>query len=678
MFDETDQLSVNALRALSIDMIERAGSGHPGLPLDAAPMAYVLYSRHLRVDPQDPNWTNRDRFVLSAGHGSALLYSLLHLSGFPTSMADLQQFRQLHSMTPGHPEHGLVAGVDATTGPLGQGLGMAVGMAMAETHLAAQFNMPQQQVIDHFTYVICGDGDLMEGISHEAASLAGNLKLNKLIVLYDSNDVSLDGATDRTFSDDAQQRFTSYGWDYQKVSDGNDLAAIDTAITAAKAATDAPSIIEIKTTIGFGAPKQGTHLVHGAPLGQSDLAVTKRNLGWQAEPFTVPAAVKQRFQKQVQQRGQSAHQQWQTLLTTYAQAQPALAEQLQQALTQKLPVNWQADLPQYQMGTSEAGRTTSQKMIQALAAKVPSLWGGAADLASSNKTDIAASNSFSATARQERNLNFGVREFAEAAAMNGIALHGGTHVFGGTFFVFSDYMRGAIRLAALQHLPVTYIFTHDSLAVGEDGPTHEPVEQLMSLRAMPGISVIRPADPNEAVAAWRLAMTTNDRPTVLVLTRQELAVLQGSLQQPNGVSRGGYVISPQQHSQAEGILMASGSEVALAIKAQQQLRKFGHDVAVVSMPCFDRFMQQSAAYREQVLPQQIRRRVSIELGVTLGWERFVGLDGLSLGVDTFGASGPAAEVLAEYGFTTAALVAAYQKLWRADHRLQTPIQRSVI
>jgi len=677
MFDETDQLSVNALRALSIDMIERAGSGHPGLPLDAAPMAYVLYSRHLRVDPQAPDWVNRDRFVLSAGHGSALLYSMLHLSGFPTRMADLKQFRQLHSMTPGHPEHGLVAGVDATTGPLGQGLGMAVGMAMAETHLAAQYNTPEQKVIDHFTYVICGDGDLMEGISHEAASLAGNLKLNKLIVLYDSNDVSLDGATDRTFSDDAQQRFAGYGWDCQKVSDGNNLAAIDAAITAAKL-TDAPSMIEIKTTIGYGAPKQGTHLVHGAPLGQTDLAATKQSLGWQAAPFTVPAAVKQRFAERVQERGQAAHRQWQALLTTYQQAQPKLAAQLHHALAQELPVDWQSDLPKYQIGDSEAGRITSQKMIQALAAKVPSLWGGAADLASSNKTDIAASGSFSATARQERNLNFGVREFAEAAAMNGIALHGGSHVFGGTFFVFSDYMRGAIRLAALQKLPVTYIFTHDSLAVGEDGPTHEPVEQLMSLRAMPGISVIRPADPNEAVAAWRLAMTTNDRPSVLVLTRQDLAVLKGSLNHPDGVSRGGYVISPQQRKQAEGILLASGSEVALAIAAQQRLRKFGHDVAVVSMPCFDRFMQQPAAYREKVLPRNIRRRVSIELGATLGWERFIGLDGLSLGIDTFGASGPAAEVLAEYGFTSDAVVAAYQKLWRADNRLQTPIQRSVI
>ncbi|MFC6171808.1 transketolase [Loigolactobacillus jiayinensis] len=677
MFDETDQLSVNALRALSIDMIERAGSGHPGLPLDAAPMAYVLYSRHLRVDPKNPEWVNRDRFVLSAGHGSALLYSMLHLSGFPTSMADLKQFRQLHSMTPGHPEHGVVAGVDATTGPLGQGLGMAVGMAMAETHLAAQYNTPQQQVIDHFTYVICGDGDLMEGISHEAASLAGNLKLSKLIVLYDSNDVSLDGDTDRTFSDDAQQRFAGYGWDYQKVSAGNDLAAIDAAITAAKK-TATPSMIEIKTTIGYGAPKQGTHLVHGAPLGQADLAATKQSLGWQAAPFTVPAAVTQRFAVRVQQRGQAAHQQWQALMATYAQAQPALAAQLQQALAQDLPKNWLTDLPRYKMGDGEAGRITSQKMIQALAAKIPSFWGGAADLASSNKTDIAASGSFSAESRQERNLNFGVREFAEAAAMNGIALHGGSHVFGGTFFVFSDYMRGAIRLAALQHLPVTYIFTHDSIAVGEDGPTHEPIEQLMSLRSMPGISVIRPADPNEAVAAWRLAMTTSDRPTVLVLTRQELAVLQGSLNQPDGVSRGGYVIAPQQRKQAEGILIASGSEVALAIDAQRKLRKFGHDVAVVSLPCFDRFMQQPAAYREQVLPRNVRRRVSMELGATLGWERFVGLDGISIGIDTFGASGPAAEVLAEFGFTADAIVAAYQKLWRADNMIQTPIQRSVI
>lgn len=666
MMDEIDQLGVNAVRALSIDMIQKANSGHPGLPLGAAPMAYTLFTRHLRINPAEPTWFNRDRFVLSAGHGSAMLYSLLHLSGFGLAMDDLKQFRQKGSRTPGHPEYGQVPGVDATTGPLGQGLGMAVGMAMAEAHLGATYNQ-RTQVVDHYTYALCGDGDLMEGISHEAASLAGHLKLGKLIVLYDSNDVSLDGAADRALTDSTEQRFESYGWHYLKVTDGNDLNAIDAALTQAKAQTDAPTLIEVKTVIGYGAPQQGTNKVHGAPLGIEGVAATKKALHWTTPAFTVPAAVYQRFQQVVAKRGQQAQQAWQQQCEKLAQVAPALHDQLLSAINQQLPANWALKLPTYQVGDLEASRATSHKVIQGLAAQNPSLWGGSADLASSNKTDIATTGSFEADALDQRNICFGVREFAEGAAMNGIALHGGTHVFGGTFFVFSDYMRGALRLAALQKLPVTYVFTHDSIAVGEDGPTHEPVEQLMSLRAMPGITVLRPADANETVAAWKLAMTIRNRPTVLVLTRQNLAVLAGTAQAD--LSRGGYVLSPQKGHQPEGILMATGSEVALALAAQRQLAQQQHDVSVVSLPSFDLFDRQPRAYREQILPTNVRLRLSVEMGSTLGWGKYVGLDGVSVGINQFGASGAADQLLSDYGFTSEHIVDQYLEMYVAQQQL---------
>lgn len=666
MMDEIDQLGVNAVRALSVDMIQKANSGHPGLPLGAAPMAYTLFTRHLRVNPAEPTWFNRDRFVLSAGHGSAMLYSLLHLSGFGLAMDDLKEFRQKGSRTPGHPEYGQVPGVDATTGPLGQGLGMAVGMAMAEAHLGATYNQGAQ-VVDHYTYALCGDGDLMEGVSHEAASLAGHLKLGKLIVLYDSNDVSLDGAADRALTDSAEQRFESYGWHYLKVTDGNDLNAIDAALTQAKTQTDAPTLIEVKTIIGYGAPKQGTNQVHGAPLGTEGVAATKTALHWTAPAFTVPDKVYQRFQQAVAKRGQQAQQAWHKQCDKLAQVAPALHEQLSGALQNQLPTNWALKLPTYQVGDTEASRATSHKVIQGLAAQNPNLWGGSADLASSNKTDITATGSFEADALDQRNICFGVREFAEGAAMNGIALHGGTHVFGGTFFVFSDYMRGALRLAALQKLPVTYVFTHDSIAVGEDGPTHEPVEQLMSLRAMPGITVLRPADANETVAAWKLAMTIRNRPTVLVLTRQNLAVLAGTAQAD--ISRGGYVLSPQKGHQPEGILIATGSEVALAVAAQRQLAQQNHDVSVVSLPSFDLFDRQPRAYREQILPTNVRLRVSVEMGSTLGWGKYVGLDGVSVGINQFGASGAMDQLLEDYGFTSQHIVDQYLQMYVAQQQL---------
>ncbi|WP_100488035.1 transketolase [Sporolactobacillus pectinivorans] len=662
-FDAIDQLSVNAVRMLSCESIERAHSGHPGLPLGAAPMAYVLWRNHLHINPKDPQWFNRDRFVLSSGHGSAMLYSLLHLAGFQLSIDDLKQFRQFHSHTPGHPELGVVSGVDATTGPLGQGLGMAVGMAMAEAHLGSRYNRGPTKVVNHHTFVLCGDGDLMEGISHEAASLAGHLKLNKLIVLYDSNAVSLDGPTHLSFTDDVCGRFESYGWHYERVEDGNDLEAIDAAIIEAKTQTAEPTIIEIKTVIGFGAPNQGTNKVHGAPLGATGIVELRKRLNWNFPEFTVPQGIYDRFQGTVAQRGTFAEEQWLHRVEALAIRQPTLAQQLKQSLDHQLPENWQDVLPKYQVGTSAASRDTSHSAIQALAHKIPFLWGGSADLASSNKTNMDDEDLFTAVNRSGRNIAFGVREFAEGAALNGIMLHGGSRIFGGTFLVFSDYMRAAIRLAALQKLPVIYIFTHDSIAVGEDGPTHEPIEHLMSLRAMSNVSVIRPADANETVEAWKAALQSTDHPTVLILSRQKLAVLKNTVQlAQDGVHRGGYVLSPQNGTVPHGILIATGSEVQLAMNAQQVLSHEGYDVSVVSMPSFDRFNRQSRTYRESVLPVRVRRRISIEMGTTLGWERFVGLDGVSLGIDTFGASGAAGDLIPAYGFKVEHVVASYRKL----------------
>jgi transketolase, bacterial and yeast len=663
MFDKIDQLCVNAVRMLSCESIEQAGSGHPGLPLGAAPMAYVLFRNHLRLNPADPEWFNRDRFVLSAGHGSAMLYSLLHLSGFSLSIEDLRHFRRFRSKTPGHPELGAGNGIDAATGPLGQGLGMAVGMAMAEAHLSAMYHQDHMDIVDHHTFVLCGDGDLMEGISHEAASLAGHLKLNKLIMLYDSNAVSLDGPTARACSDDVRRRFESYGWHYTCVADGTDLNAIDTAITEARQQTARPTIIEVKTVIGFGAPSQGTNKAHGTPLGPSGMTQLRKHLDWNYPEFTVPPEVYDRFHHTVALRGARTEAQWNRSVAEWTVDQPELARQLKQSLAHHLPPDRQSLLPTYQAGTCEAGRDTSHRIIQTIAREIPFLWGGSADLSSSIKTTIEHGEWFGAGNRSGRNIAFGVREFAEGAILNGIVLHGGSRVFGGTFFVFSDYMRAAVRMAAMQKLPAIYIFTHDSIAVGEDGPTHEPVEQLMSLRVMPNVSLIRPADANETVAAWEAALQSADQPTVLVLSRQKLPVLPNTAELAReGVRRGGYVLSPQCGAVPDGILMATGSEVQLAVEAQRVLRREGQDVSVISMPSFDRFNRQSPEYREAVLPSQVFRRVSIEMGATLGWERFTGFGGISLGVDTFGASGPAGDLLPAYGFTVDSVVAAYRRL----------------
>ncbi|EAA0246147.1 transketolase, partial [Listeria monocytogenes] len=573
LFDKTDQLGVNTIRTLSIEAVQKANSGHPGLPMGAAPMAYALWTKHLKVNPTTSrNWVDRDRFVLSAGHGSAMLYSLLHLSGYNVTIDDLKNFRQWDSKTPGHPEVHHTDGVEATTGPLGQGIAMAVGMAMAEAHLAATYNRDSFPIMDHYTYAICGDGDLMEGVSQEASSMAGHMKLGKLIVLYDSNDISLDGPTSKAFTENVGARYEAYGWQHILVKDGNDLDEIEAAIEAAKAETDKPTLIEVKTVIGYGAPKEGTSSVHGAPIGEEGITAAKAVYGWEYPDFTVPEEVTARFKETMIDEGQKAEAAWNEMFKNYEHAHPELAKQFKEAFANQLPEGWEQELPKYELGTSAASRVTSKETIQAISKVVPSFWGGSADLSASNNTMVAAEKDFEPGQYEGRNIWFGVREFAMAAAMNGIQLHGGSHVYGGTFFVFTDYLRPSIRLAALQKVPVTYVLTHDSVAVGEDGPTHEPIEQLASVRCIPNVHVIRPADGNETVAAWKIAMTSTETPTILVLSRQNLPVLEGTLEHASdSVQKGAYVLSPQKGEQPAGILIATGSEVNLAVEAQAKL-----------------------------------------------------------------------------------------------------------
>lgn len=664
MFDQIDQLGVNTIRTLSIDAIQKANSGHPGLPMGVAPMAYVLWTRHMHLNPKTHlDWANRDRFILSAGHGSAMLYSLLHLAGYEVSIDDLKQFRQWNSKTPGHPEFGHTDGVEATTGPLGQGIAMAVGMAMAEAHLAAKYNRPGYPVMDHYTYSIVGDGDLMEGISHEAASLAGHLKLGKLIVLYDSNGISLDGPTTAAFTENVGERFKAYGWEHIKVEDGNDLAAIDAALTLAKKNTSQPTLIEVKTTIGFGAENQGTNAVHGNPLGADGVAYAKKAYGWDYPAFTVPAEVATRFHQLIQDEGAAAEKQWQDLFAKYQQEYPELAQEFTAGFANDLKLDFQAVLPHYEADSSIATRNASQKAINALTPVLLTLWGGAADLASSNKTMINGEADFQPGSYAGRNLWFGVREFAMAAALNGISLHGGTRVYGGTFFVFSDYLKAAIRLSALQHQPVIYVLTHDSVAVGEDGPTHEPIEQLAGLRAIPDVQVLRPADGNETSAAWATALQTTDKPTLLVLSRQNLATLP--VDQATvfaGVDKGGYVVAPATKAVPDGILIATGSEVNLALAAQSELRDQGQDVSVVSLPSWERFAQQDPAYQEAVVPAAVTKRVTIEAAATFGWAKFAGSHGASIGIDHFGASAPGDLVLDQLGMNVANVVDTFMNL----------------
>lgn len=658
MFDYTDQLAVDTIRTLSMDSIQKANSGHPGLPLGAAPMAYVLWSKFLNVNPTSGRkWSNRDRFVLSAGHGSALLYSLLHLSGYKVSIEDLKNFRQWQSKTPGHPEVDWTDGVEATTGPLGQGIANAVGMAMAEAHLAAQYNKPGFKIVDHYTYALNGDGDLMEGVSQEAVSLAGKLGLGKLVLFYDSNNISLDGDLSKAFIDDVQKRFESYGWQHLLVKDGNDLAEISAAVQQAKAETGKPTIIEIKTIIGYGAEKQGTSSVHGAPLGAEGIKYAKESYGWDYPEFTVPDEVAQRFRQTIVARGTSLEQVWNEQFRAYAAQYPELAEQYVKAFDNETP---ELDIEKYAVDpTGKASRVTSQETIQQLSAQLPNFWGGSADLSASNNTMAKAETDFMPDNYAGRNIWFGVREFAMGAIMNGIALHGGTRVYGGTFFVFSNYMLPAVRMAALQDLPVTYVWTHDSIAVGEDGPTHEPVEQLAAVRSMPNLDVIRPADGNEVIAAWRRAVKSKKRPTALILTRQNLPVLERTAELAEfGVNRGAYILSKEE-DKLTGILIASGSEVALALAAKEKL---GAGVRVVSMPSMNIFDEQTPEYREEILPRAVRRRLAVEAGTSFGWAKYVGLDGATVTVDKWGASAPASKVLPEYGFTVDNVVAKFKEL----------------
>lgn len=663
MFDEIDALAVNTVRTLSIDAVQKANSGHPGLPMGAAPMAYSLWTKFLKVNPKNSAWADRDRFVLSAGHGSALLYSLLHLAGYQVTLEDLKNFRQYESKTPGHPEVHYTDGVEATTGPLGQGIANAVGMAMSEAHLGAVYNKENFNVMDHYTYFLCGDGDLMEGISHEAASLAGHLKLGKLIGLYDSNDISLDGPTSKAFTENVGDRFKAYGWQHILVKDGNDMEEIGRAIEEAKAETDKPTLIEVKTVIGFGASNAGTHKVHGAPLGAEGVTFAKKSYGWEYNDFYIPEEVKTRFQETMIDKGQKAEEDWKQLFEEYRQAYPELAQQFEDAFAGKLPEGWEESLPVYEVGDKDqATRVTSSEAIQALGEAIPSFWGGSADLSSSNNTMNKADTDFSPDHYAGRNIWYGVREFAMGAMMNGILLHGGSKTYAGTFFVFTDYLRPAMRLAALSQLGATYVMTHDSVAVGEDGPTHEPIEQLSSFRGMPNMNVIRPADGNEVSAAWAIAVEAKHTPTLLVLSRQGLPVLKGTKELAReGVRKGAYVLSPQQGDKPAGILIATGSEVTLAMEAQKLLKEEGMDVSVVSMPSMFLFEQQEEAYKESVLPNDVRTRMSIEMGASFGWERYVGLDGLAYGLDRWGASGEGKTVTAALGFTPEKVAAAYKE-----------------
>ena len=635
--------AVNALRMLSSDMINRAQSGHPGIALDAAPMAYTLYEKIMNFNPDDPQWMNRDRFVLSSGHASALLYSLLFFNHFDLSIDDLKDFRQLGSKTPGHPEYGVTDGVDATTGPLSQGIAMAVGMAMAEKHLAALYNKPGYPVIDHYTYTLLGDGDLMEGLSEEAINIAGQHQLNKLVVLYDSNDVTLDGPLSYSTHENVQDRFEAAGWDYQLVEDGdNDLEGIQAALENAKA-SDKPSIIEVKTTIGVGTKEAGTNQIHGAALTDEQVQELRDYYDWSYAPFTFPAEVYATFDQAVNAKA-DVYNQWQLMMNDYRKTYPMEYRQLFSNYLDTTGVT-----TKYQPGDEVATRNVCAEVLEELAKKNPQLWTGSADLSSSTKTNLKATDRFSAANPAARNVYFGVREFGMAAATNGMNLHGGNRALCSTFLTFTDYMRSAIRSAALMHLPSIFVGSHDSIAVGEDGPTHEPIEHLASYRAMPNVNVMRPADANEMLACWQVIANTTDRPTVLVTSRQKLPVMDetiGAL-----ADRGGYILSDAPDGQPEMIIMASGSEVHLAMKVQERLAQYGYGVRVVSMPCLDLFKDQPKGYRDSVLPPEITNRVAIEMGASQSWYQFVGLDGQVFGIDTFGASGNGQAVINHFGFT---------------------------
>lgn len=651
MTQNINQLAVNTIRTLSIDAINAANSGHPGLPMGAAPMAYALWANHLNHNPNHPKWFNRDRFVLSAGHGSSLLYSLLHLAGYDVSIDDLKNFRKLNSKTPGHPEFGHTPGVEATTGPLGQGIANAVGMAMAEAHLAAKFNKDGHSIIDHNTYALVGDGDLMEGVAYEAMSMAGHMKLGKLIVLYDSNEISLDGELGIAFSEDIEKRAESVHWQYVRVEDGNDVDAITKAIQSAKENTDQPTLIEIRTIIGYGSPKvAGTNKAHGNPLGVEEATATKQVYGWgYEEDFFVPEEVKAHF-NELKQKGIEKENDWNEQFNSYRESNPALADELEKAITGDVLIEAK-DILSFDIEKTISTRVASGEAINHYVKSIPSIFGGSADLSHSTMTDIKGEAVYAVESYAGRNIYFGVREHAMGAAANGLALHGGVKPFVSTFFVFNDYLRPSIRLAALQNLPVTYVFTHDSIAVGEDGPTHEPIEQLVALRAIPGLTVIRPSDANETASAWAYALQQTDGPVVLVLSRQNLPVFNETKANIENLSKGAYVLT-QTNENPDVILIATGSEVSLAASAKAKLEEEQVSVRIVAMPSWELFDRQSNEYKESVLPSSITKRVSLEMGVSLGWERYVGQEGKVLSIETFGASGTGTEVMNLFGFTT--------------------------
>ncbi len=657
---ELDTVSINTLRFLAVDAVEKAKCGHPGAPLGDAPIAYLLFHKLMRHNPANSAWSNRDRFVLSNGHASAMLYSALHLSGYKVSLDDLQHFRQWHSITPGHPERGDTDGVEVTTGPLGQGLAMAVGMAMAEKHLAARYNQPGHNVVDHCTYVLCGDGDLMEGVSHEACSLAGTLGLGKLILLYDDNLISLDGPTELSFTEDVARRFDAYHWHVQHVADGNDLAAIEQAIAAAKAVTDKPSIIAVRTIIGYGSPKAGSSKAHGEPLGAEDVKKTKEKLGWPADKsFYVPDEARKNWDT-VRPRGAKLEAEWNALFAKYKQQFPDLAAEYERVFAGKLPAGWEASVPKFAADSKPvATRAAGNTVLNAIAAKLPELIGGAADLSSSTKTTIKDGGNFHLDPTG-RNIFFGVREFGMCAAVNGMAAHGGLLPYGSTFFVFSDYCRPALRLAALMQTPSLFVFTHDSIGLGEDGPTHQPIEQLASLRAVPGLADFRPADANETAAAWQVAVERR-KPAFMALSRQDLPVLDPAQRDIlQGVRQGAYILEPGGAS-PDVILLAAGSEVSLVQQAAAELKAQGIVARVVSMPSMRLFEEQSEAYKASIFPDSLPV-LAVEAGSPMCWWKYVGRHGDVIGLDRFGASAPGAIVMEKLGFSVANVVAHAQKL----------------
>lgn len=653
MFNKDDFKAVNAIRTLSIAQIEKANSGHPGLPMGASPMAYALFNKVLKANPQNPTFFDRDRFVLSAGHGSAMLYSLLHLSGYDISIDDLRDFRQIGSITPGHPEVGMTPGVEVTTGPLGQGIAQAVGLAAAEKHLAGLYNKDDIKIIDHYTYALCGDGDLMEGVSYEAMSFAGHVGLDKLIILYDSNDICLDGDLSTSFSESVKDRVLAQNWAYERVEDGEDLDKILEAIEKAKT-NKKPTLIEIKTIIGNGSKNQGTNKVHGAPIGAEDFEAVKKFYEWDAEDFVISDDIYQTFKDGIMARGQKANEEWDVLLKEYEEKYPEDYKELMAGINRELPENFMDQVKKYsQEDKALATRASGGEILQDLAKVSRNIWGGSADLFSSNKTNIVDDKAFGKDSPEGRNVWYGVREFAMAAIGNGIIAHGGTFHHVSTFFVFTDYLKAAVRLSALSHLPLSYVMTHDSVAVGEDGPTHEPIDQLAMLRAIPNTLVLRPADANEARLSWKIALESKDKPVVIALTRQNVPNLKET-EELESLDRGAYIVKDAENP--ELIMIATGSEVALALDSAKVLADEGKKVRVVSMPSMELFRAQDPSYKEEILPSDVRNRVSIEMGSSFGWGEFTGLDGLNIAIDRFGISGPGGDVAKELGFNTENIV----------------------